>query len=115
MGVHPFGDPTIRDEFATEIGAVDARESHTYAAEWTPERVAFYVDDNLVKLVRQSPAYPMQFMLGIYEFRDADRALDQRPGRIRRRSSSRRFAATGPGRRRSAAERRDQSGWTRRS
>jgi hypothetical protein len=30
--------------------------------------VAFYVDSRLIKVVHQSPAYPMQFMLGIYEF-----------------------------------------------
>ena len=53
---------------------IDARESHLYAAQWTPKSVAFYVDDNLVKLVRQSPAYPMQFMLDIFEFRDAEAA-----------------------------------------
>jgi hypothetical protein len=32
--------------------------------------VSFYVDDHLAKVVSQSPAYPMQFMLGIYEFAD---------------------------------------------
>ena len=70
MGVHPFGDPTIRDEFAREPLAIDARESHTYSLEWTPDRCAFHVDDRLVKVVHQSPAYPMQFMLNIYEFAD---------------------------------------------
>jgi hypothetical protein len=74
MGVHPFHDPTIRDEFATVLVPIDARESHTYAAAWTPESVAFYVDDTLAKVVRQSPAYPMQFMLDIFEFRGAETA-----------------------------------------
>ena len=37
---------------------------------WTPEYVAFFLDHRLVKTVEQSPAYPMQFMLGIYEFPD---------------------------------------------
>jgi beta-glucanase (GH16 family) len=70
MGVHPFGDPRIRDEFSVEDLAIDAREFHTYAAEWTPEQVAFFVDHRPVKLVSQSPDYPMQLMLGIYEFPD---------------------------------------------
>jgi len=77
MGVRPFADPTIRDGFSVEPVAIDAREFHTYAAEWTPEHVAFFVDDRLVKTVEQSPAYPMQFMLGIYEF-DADGQPAQR-------------------------------------
>jgi hypothetical protein len=70
MGVHPFGDPAIRDEFSVEVIAMDPREFHLYAAEWTPEHVAFFVDHRLVKTVQQSPGYPMQFMLGIYEFPD---------------------------------------------
>ncbi len=78
MGVHPFGDPRIRDEFSAEDLPIDARQFHTYAAEWTPEHVAFFVDHRLVKLVEQSPGYPMQLMLGIYEF--PDDAADQPAG-----------------------------------
>jgi hypothetical protein len=70
MGLHPFGDTKIRDEFSAEVVEIDARQSHTYAAEWRPELVAFYVDDQLIKVVRQSPSYPMQFMLDIFEFAD---------------------------------------------
>jgi Glycosyl hydrolases family 16 len=70
MGVHPFGDPTVTDEFAAEVVHIDAREFHTYAAEWIPDHVAFFVDGQRVKTVEQSPDYPMQFMLGIYEFAD---------------------------------------------
>jgi hypothetical protein len=68
MGLHPFGDPTIRDEFSVEVLDIDPGEFHVYAAEWTPEHVAFFVDYRLVKTVGQSPGYPMQVMLGIYEF-----------------------------------------------
>ena len=70
MGVHPFGDPRIADEFAAEPLAIDVREPHVYAADWTPEHVAFSIDGEHVKTVGQSPAYPMQLMLGIYEFPD---------------------------------------------
>ena len=49
---------------------VDAREFHVYAAEWTPECVEFSVDGELVKMVGQSPSYPMQLMLNLYEFPD---------------------------------------------
>jgi hypothetical protein len=68
MGVHPFGDPRIRGEFAAERLPIDAREFHVYAAEWTPEHVAFYIDGGHVKTVGQSPSYPMQLMLNLYEF-----------------------------------------------
>lgn len=69
MGVHPFGDPAIVDDFERVRVPVDVRELHEYAAEWAPDRVSFFVDGRPVKAVGQSPQYPMQFMLGIYEFR----------------------------------------------
>ncbi|WP_167044182.1 glycoside hydrolase family 16 protein [Salinibacterium sp. ZJ454] len=68
MGVHPFGDPGIRDDFRKVPVAVDAREFHTYSAEWLPDEVRFFIDDELVTSVDQSPNYPMQLMLNIYEF-----------------------------------------------
>ena len=70
MGLHPFGDPSITDTFSAESVRIDARQTHTYSVEWALDFVAFYVDDRPVKVVRQSPSYPMQFMLSIYEFRD---------------------------------------------
>jgi hypothetical protein len=70
MGVHPFHDPTLSDEFSVERLAIDAREAHWYAAAWSPERIGFYVDERLVKVVDQSPAYSMQLMLDIFEFRN---------------------------------------------
>ncbi|MFF4122109.1 glycoside hydrolase family 16 protein [Microbispora rosea] len=72
MGVHPFGDPAITDEFAAEVLPIDAREFHVYAVEWTKERVTFFVDGRHVRTIRQSPDYPMQLMLGLYEFPGAE-------------------------------------------
>jgi ketosteroid isomerase-like protein len=74
MGVHPCGDTEIVDEFSAETVPIDVREFHAYAADWGPEQVAFSVDGIRVKTVRQSPAYPMQLMLGIYEFPEQGRA-----------------------------------------
>ncbi|MFD0659958.1 glycoside hydrolase family 16 protein [Thermocatellispora tengchongensis] len=68
MGLHPFGDPSITDDFTVETLPIDARDFHVYAAEWTPREVSFFVDGRHVRTVGQSPGYPMQLMLGIYEF-----------------------------------------------
>jgi Glycosyl hydrolases family 16 len=68
MGVHPFGDPDLVDDFAAVTLPIDVQELHVYSADWTPEQVAFSVDGELVRTVRQSPAYPMQLMLSVYEF-----------------------------------------------
>ena len=70
MGVHPFGDPEIEDDFEEVALPIDVRELHEYAAEWTPERVTFFVDGEAVRTVDHSPDYPMQLMLGIYGFGD---------------------------------------------
>ncbi len=70
MGLHPFGDPAIQDEFSVEDLALDPDEFHVYAAEWTPGQVRFFVDGQLVTTVGQAPDYPMQFMLSLYEFPD---------------------------------------------
>jgi hypothetical protein len=79
MGVHPFGDPQIVDDFSRETIPIDARDFHVYAAEWTPAGVTFLVDDDAVKHVGQSPDYPMQLMLGIYEFPDGERGTASYP------------------------------------
>ncbi len=43
---------------------------HTYAASWTADGVDFLLDGEVVKSTTQSPDYPMQLMLAIYEFPD---------------------------------------------
>jgi hypothetical protein len=68
VGVHPFGDPEIVDDFSRVSVPIDAREPHVYACEWTAGEIAFLVDGEVVKTAAQSPAYAMQLMLGIYEF-----------------------------------------------
>ena len=70
MGIHPFADPTLREEFSADEYAIDATELHTYAAMWAADGVDFLLDGEVVRRTTQSPLYPMQLMLGIYEFPD---------------------------------------------
>jgi hypothetical protein len=79
MGVHPFGDPDIVDDFNAETVPIDARDYHVYAAEWTPEGVSFSVDGEQIRSVTQSPDYPMQLMLGIYEFPNDSATAERTP------------------------------------
>ncbi len=53
MGVHPFRDPALADEFETPRLAIDVAQPHVYAADWRPGRVDFLVDGQLVKSVHQ--------------------------------------------------------------
>jgi hypothetical protein len=66
-GIHPFGDTTIKDEFHEDRFAIDVTKYHVYAVEWTPTYVDFYIDNIKVRTIHQSPNYPMQLMLNIYE------------------------------------------------
>lgn len=66
-GVHPWGDPTLTDEFYEDYYPIDTTRFHIYGVEWTPKQVDFYLDNQLIRTIHQSPNYPMQFMLGIYE------------------------------------------------
>jgi hypothetical protein len=80
MGVHPFGDPRLLDEWEQVRVPGDARDFHVYAADWTPGGVSFSVDGVTRKTVAQAPDYPMQLMLGIYEFPEsAERPADAYP------------------------------------
>ena len=74
MGVHPFRDPAITDEFDAPRVAIDVAEFHVYAADWRPGRVDFLVDGERVKTVEQAPAYPMQMMVAVFDFPDKDGA-----------------------------------------
>lgn len=66
-GLHPQKDPRIKDEFFKHQLGIDASKFHIYAAEWSPTKVDFYIDNQHVRTIHQSPNYPMQFMLGVYE------------------------------------------------
>jgi len=67
FGLHPFADPRIVDDFRAVRLPIDIADFHLYAAEWTPQRVSFFVDNQEVGIIEQSPQYPMQLMLGLYE------------------------------------------------
>jgi hypothetical protein len=68
MGVHPFRDPAIADDFAAERLALDVTEPHVYAADWRPDGVDFLVDEAVVRSVTQAPDYPMQMMVAVFDF-----------------------------------------------
>jgi hypothetical protein len=66
-GVHPWSDPTLQEAFFIEDFPLDTTRFHLYAVEWTPAYIDFYIDNVKIKTIRQSPQYPMQFMLGMFE------------------------------------------------
>lgn len=78
-GVRKWGDPALSDAFYEEFFPVDATRYHTYALEWAPRGLDFYIDNVKIKTLAQSPSYPMQFMLNIYELQGSASAEDRYP------------------------------------
>jgi hypothetical protein len=68
MGVHRFRDPTLVEEFSPVPLALDVARFHTYGVDWRPGSVTFAVDGRVVRRLQQSPSYPMQLMLGVFDF-----------------------------------------------
>ena len=52
---------------------LDATDWHSYAAEWTADRIRFFVDDRLVRTVNQRIDYPLQLMVDLFEFPEGSR------------------------------------------
>jgi hypothetical protein len=79
MGVHPFRDPALSEEWDAPEVAIDVSEHHVYAADWQPGRVDFTIDGELVKTVNQAPDYPMQMMVAVFDFPDKPGPADHVP------------------------------------
>jgi hypothetical protein len=68
MGVHAFRDPALDEQFATEPLALDVADDHTYGVDWGPGSLEFRVDGEVVRRLDQAPDYPMQLMIGVFDF-----------------------------------------------
>jgi len=68
LGVHAFRDPKLEEDFSTTFVPIDVSAEHTYGVEWRPGGVRFSVDSEVVGASEQSPDYPMQLMIGVFDF-----------------------------------------------
>lgn len=68
IGVKAHHDPRLHDDMDEIAVDLDATAWHTYSAEWTAERIRFFVDDQLVRSVHQRIDYPLQVMVDLFEF-----------------------------------------------
>ena len=75
-GVIPWADDSLTEESYKENLPIDTTDFHIYAIEWTPTHIDFYVDNVKRRTIQQSPQYPMQFMLGVYELSKDDAQID---------------------------------------
>ena len=70
MGLHKFRDPALIEDFSADPLNIDVAEFHTYAVDWRPGSLVFSVDGEPVKHIGQSPNYPVQLMIGVFDFPD---------------------------------------------
>jgi len=68
MGLHAFRDPDVVEDFAAVRLPIDVAEPHDYAVDWTPDRAELRVDGAVVRAVTGPPRYPVQLMLGVFDF-----------------------------------------------
>lgn len=71
-GVHPFGDPQLVEDFHEDQFDLEVTQWHTWAVEWTADTVTFLVDGQVFRTLNQSPNYPMQLMLNLYDLAPAN-------------------------------------------
>ena len=67
-GIHAFRDPTLTEDFDTVPLRVDVAEEHRYAVDWTPGGVDFLLDGVVTRRSAESPDYPLQLILGVFDF-----------------------------------------------
>jgi hypothetical protein len=66
-GIKQINDPNLTDDFAAPRLRFDVSDWHLYAIDWRPDCVAFSLDGRVLTRSSQSPGYPMQLMLNLYD------------------------------------------------
>jgi hypothetical protein len=70
VGIKPFRDPALSDDFAAQRLRLDVTEWHEYAVEWDNVEAIHTVDDQVVRRCAAPPTYPLQLMLAVFDFPD---------------------------------------------
>lgn len=68
VGIHRFRDPSLTEAFVTIRRRMDPSDFHAYRLDWSAQSVELFVDDEPIHRVSQSPDYPMQLMIGVFDF-----------------------------------------------
>jgi glycosyl hydrolase family 16 len=79
IGLHEFRDPDLTEQWSTVPLDLDVTDFHTYAVDWQPGSLVFTVDGAQVRRIDQSPNYPVQLMLAVFDFPGQARPGDEVP------------------------------------
>ena len=70
MGLKQIRDPGLAQDFAAPRLSIDPADLHTYAVDWDADEAVFTVDGEVVRRTPRPPTYPMQIMVGVFDFPD---------------------------------------------
>lgn len=68
MGIKAFRDPALHQDFRAPRVEIDVAELHTYAVDWDATEAVFTIDGVEVRRCPAPPTYPMQVMIGVFDF-----------------------------------------------
>ena len=68
IGVKAFRDPALHEDFVAVPLPIDVARPHTYGVDWEPGALSFDVDGEVVREVDEAPDYPVQLMIGVFDF-----------------------------------------------
>ena len=68
VGIKPFRDPELAEDFAAVRLPIDVTRRHTFAVRWGAREAVFSVDDEIVRICSRPPTYPLQLMLAVFDF-----------------------------------------------
>ena len=68
MGLRPFRDPRLTEDWSVVDLPIDVTAFHTYAVDWRPGSLVCTVDGEVVKRVAQAPDYPVQLEIAVFDF-----------------------------------------------
>jgi hypothetical protein len=78
-GIHRFRDPALAKEFSADPYPLDVSQLHRYAVDWQPGRVDFFVDGVHTMSSAQAPNYPMELIIGVFDFPDRADPAERMP------------------------------------
>jgi hypothetical protein len=68
VGHKQLGDPALTHDFDAPHVGIDISEMHTYAVDWDAASSVFSVDGAVIARASAPPTYPMQIMVGVFDF-----------------------------------------------
>jgi hypothetical protein len=76
IGVRRFRDASLKGAFSADRVGLDVAEFHTYGVHWRPGRLEVTIDGHVVRTDDQAPDYPMQLMIGVFDFPARARSVE---------------------------------------